>query len=213
MALADGDVWISKFFDEETHLRGDKVDWKAPGWRDVAINRLPPPETLPLPVYAEYKTDTQSDFLNLPPIATGGGGIYVNRALAEVFRHFDLVEGPGENGAIPIQFFLYDRTTPVEADYYALLYGGQRKDGLIPEESKGLREDKLTTNPRAKWHLMNIKDGDIAVRSTVRSGADFWGDTNLMSALFLSDRLVQALTDAGARKYFNPIRCRVIEFN
>jgi hypothetical protein len=211
--LAEGDVWISKFFDDETHLRGDKVDWKAPGWRDVAAKRLPPPETLPLPVYAEYKTDTARDFLNLPPIAKGGGGVYVNRALADVFRRFDLVNGPGTGGAVPIQFFLYDRITPVEADYFALIKGGPRIDGVIPEESSGLEESKLTTDILTKWRLLKVKDGDIAVRSAVRSGPDLWFDTKLLSAVFLSDRLVQALTDAGARKYFNPIRCRVVEFN
>lgn len=53
--MAKGDVWISEFFSDSEYVRGDHVDWTAPGWRDIAKKRLPPPETLPLPVYAEYK--------------------------------------------------------------------------------------------------------------------------------------------------------------
>jgi hypothetical protein len=59
--------------------------------------------------------------------------------------------------------------------------------------------------------LSEIKDGDIAVRATVREGSDFWFDQKLQSGVFMSDRLVQALKDTGLAQHFSPIRCRVVE--
>ena len=38
--MAEGDVWISKFFSDSNYVRGGKVDWDTPGWREVA--HLPP---------------------------------------------------------------------------------------------------------------------------------------------------------------------------
>ena len=113
----------------------------------------------------------------------------------------------------PIQLFLYDRKTPVRTDYSVLVYGGKKRAGLIPEESKGLRAGKYAPNPPERWILSTINDGDIAVRASVRSGSDFWFDQKLQSGVFMSDRLVQALRDAGFAEHFNPIRCRVVDMN
>ncbi|MDZ4065291.1 MAG: hypothetical protein U1E06_00305 [Tabrizicola sp.] len=137
----------------------------------------------------------------------------MNRALAKVFQRFDLAKDPEEGGVVPIQFFLYDRTTPVEADYFTLVYGGQRRDEVIPDESKGLRVPKYASNPPSRWLLSTIKDGDIAVRPTARSGPDIWFDTRLHSEVFISNRLVQALEDSGFAKHFQFIRCRVVEWH
>lgn len=206
--MAEGDIWISHFFSDSMYVYGVTVDWDAPGWREVAQKRPPPPETLPLPVYAELRDDTLQD---LPPVFQGGGGINVCPALADVFRRFDLVEGGDSKGGVfPIQLFLSDRKTRVRTDYSVLVYGG-KKAGLIPEESKGLRAGKYAPNPPERWILSTISDGDIALRASVRSGSDFWFDQKLQSGVFMSDRLVQALRDAGFAEHFNPIRCRVIE--
>lgn len=209
--LAEGDVWISGFFSDSTYVHGVKVDWDSAGWREVAQKRHPPPETLPLPVYAEYQDDTLQD---LPPVFQGGGGVNVCPAMADVFRQFDLVaDGDGKGGVFPIQLFLYDRKTPVRTDYSVLVYGGFKLGSLIPEESKGLRAGKYASDPPQRWMLSKIGDGDIAVCASVRSGSDIWFDPKLQSAVFMSDRLVHALKDAGFAKYFNPIRCRVIEIH
>lgn len=207
--MADGDVWISKFFSDSTYVRGGKVDWDAPGWRDVKEKRQPPPETLPLPVYADEKYET---YETLPPVFVGGGGgVSVCAAMADVFRRFDLVEaGLGKGGVFPVQLYLHDRVTPVRADYSVLVYGGN-KDGLIPEESQGLRTGKYAPKPPTSWMVSEPKDGEIAVSATVRSGSDVWFDQKLSNAVFLSGRLVQALKEAGFAKHFKPIRCRVVE--
>lgn len=209
--MAEGDVWISKFFTDTSYVRGFEVDWDAPGWREISKKRSPPPETLPLPVYAEYRDDTLQD---LPPVFQGGGGVNVCPALADVFRRFNLVEGgDGKGGVFPIQLYLHDRKTPVRTDYSVLVYGGKKEGGLIPEESRGLRAGKYASIPPAHWTLSEIKDGDIAVRATVRSGSDLWFDPKLLSEVFMSDRLVQALQDAGFAQHFKPIRCRVVEYH
>lgn len=207
--MAEGDVWISKFFSDSNYVRGGKVDWDTPGWREVAQKRPPPPDTLPLPVYADEKHET---YENLPPVFVGGGGgVSVCREMADVFRRFDLVEASlGTGGVYPIQLYLHDRVTPVRSDYFVLVYGGN-KDGLIPEESHGLRVGKYASMPPTSWMVSEPKDGDIAVRSSVRSGADLWFDPKLTRAVFMSDRLVQALREAGFAKHFRPVRCRVVE--
>ena len=209
--MAEGDVWISKFFLDSRYVRELTVDWDAPGWREVAQKRSPPPETLPLPAYAVYRDDTLQD---LPPVFCGGGGVNVCPAMADVFRRFDLVAGgPSKGGVFPIQLFLHGQSTPARADYSVLVYGGYKEGGLIPEESKGLRAGKYASNPPERWMLSEIKDGDIAVRAAVREGSDFWFDQKLQSGVFMSDRLVQALKDTGLAQHFSPIRCRVVELH
>lgn len=207
--MSEGDIWISHFFSDSTYVRSGIIDWTAPGWREVAQRLSPPPETLPLPIYADLKGEP---YKSLPPVFQGPGGIHVCPALAEVFQRFVLVEGgPGKGGVFPTQLYLYDRTTPARSDYSVLVYGGKKKHGLIPELSKGLTAGKYTTVPPARWMLSTIKDGDIAVRASARSGADLWFDDKLQSGVFMSDRLVQALKDAGFAKHFKFKRCRVIE--
>lgn len=207
--MAKGDIWISKFFSDSTYVYGVEVDWDSAGWREAAKKQHPPPETLPLPAYAVNRDDTLQ---HLPPVFQGGGGINVCTAMADVFRQFDLVEGGDSKGGVfPIELYLYDRRTPVRTDYSVLVYGGYKEGGLIPEESRGLYAEKYDTHPPQRWILSTISDGDIAVRASVRPGSDLWFDPKLQSGVFLSDRLVQALKDAGFARHFKPIRCRVME--
>jgi hypothetical protein len=68
--MAEGDIWISEFFSDSRYVRSTDVDRTLPGWLDVAARRIPPPETLPLPIYTELKDDM---LRNIPPISKGGG--------------------------------------------------------------------------------------------------------------------------------------------
>lgn len=204
--MAEGDVWISKFFSDMTYVRATEIDRDAPGWGDFKENRTPPPETLPLPIYASYMDETFQEF---PPIFEGAGGTKISPAMAEVFRQFDLGRG---GGIFPIQLYLHDRKTPAQAEYRLLVFR-EEKDGLIPEESQGLRAGKYESNPPTRWMMSEVKNGDIAVRATARLGSDLWFDPQLPFALFMSDRLVQALKEVGFAKHFKPIRCRVVELH
>ncbi|MEO8530741.1 MAG: hypothetical protein ABI459_05935, partial [Deltaproteobacteria bacterium] len=111
--MAEGEVYVSTFFSDTRFIRGGKVDWDAPGWRDIKERRLPPAETYPLSMYADEKRET---YRNLQPAFAGGGGMNVCTPLAEVFRRFNL----GGGGIVPIKIFQFDRVTPVDADYYLI---------------------------------------------------------------------------------------------
>lgn len=202
--MAEGDVWICKLFSSTAYVIGTDIDRSLPGWQVIAEKRLPPPELLPLPVFADHPGDL---FRNLPPVFTGGGGHKVCAALADIFRRFDL--GPG-GGVVPIQLYHFDRTTPGPSGY-SILVVREKKQGLIPEASKGLYAGKNSPKPPTMWGRGDVKDDDIAVRATVRGGSDLWFDPGILDGFFMNDRVVQALKESGFAEYFDPIRCRIVE--
>jgi hypothetical protein len=204
--MAATDVWFDKLDYDSSRIIGTTAVWDEPGWKAIAEGRQPDIEALPLRIYAVYK---DQDYTKLPPFFIGGGGYNVSSALANVLRQFDLGE---ESGLFPLQIYQYDRVTPVKTDHL-LLRARAFKNGLVPTESIGLRTGKFSSQPPKRWFPRSSEDGDVAVGEQVLSGADLWFDEKLDGAMFMSDRLVQALRKAGFGRSFNLFRCRVIAMN
>lgn len=204
--LTGSDIWVSHFFNDSRYIRGGKVDWDAPGWCEIKDRRQPPTDTLPRPMYANAKRE---DYQHLPPAFAAGGGLNVCSPLADVFRRFDL----GTGGVVPIKLFKFDRTTPVDADYF-LLTVVDRKGVFIPSESHNLFVGYRTTTPPEHSAMpLEPKNEDIAVSDDARIGSDMWFDAKLPDALFMSGRLVAALKEVGFARNFNPVKCRVIRLH
>lgn len=200
--LTGSDIWVSRFFNDSRYIRGGKVDWDAPGWREIKERLQPPTDTLPLPMYADERGET---YQRLQPAFAAGGGLNVCAPLADVFRRFDL----GTGGVVPIQLFKFDRATPVDANYF-LLTIIDRKETFLPEQSQNLFVALRTTPPMPGGMPLEPKDGDIAVSEKARIGSDMWFDVKLPNALFMSGRLVAALKEAGFKGIFNPVKCSII---
>ena len=197
------DIWVSRFFGDSRYIRGGKVDWDAPGWREIKERLQPPTDTLPLPMYADERGET---YQRLQPAFAAGGGLNVCAPLADVFRRCDL----GTGGVVPIRLFKFDRATLVEADYF-LLTVVDRKEAFLPGESQNLSDGYSKSGPQTQWSMpLEPMDGDIAVSEKARIGSDMWFDVKLPRALFMSGRLVAALKEVGFAQTFNPVKCRVI---
>jgi hypothetical protein len=153
-------------------------------------------------MYADERGET---YQRLQPAFAAGGGLNVCSPLADVFRHLDL----GTGGVVPIRLFKFDRTTPVDANYF-LLTVIDRKEAFLPEHSQNLFVAMRKTPPMPGRMPLEPKDGDIAVSENARIGSDMWFDVKLPDALFMSSRLVSDLKEAGFLGVFNPVKCRII---
>ena len=203
--MAESEVYVSEFYNDTRYVRGGKVDWNAPGWRDIKERRLPSAETFPLPMCADEKGET---YRGLQPAFQGGGGLNVCVPLAEIFRCFDL----GRAGIVPIKMFQFDRVTPVDAEY-SVISLIESKSALLPGESKNIKPMMYEPDPPTRWMTIGASDGDIAVSASALAGADLWFDAKLPRRLFLSGGLTDALVQAGFAEVFDPIKCRVVPFH
>ena len=206
--MAEGEVYISHFFSDTRFIRGGKVDWDAPGWREIKEKRRPSQAALPLSVFAGEKRET---FQNLPAAFTaGGGGLNVSKKLAEVLQRHDL----GEGGVVPTKLYQFEQTSPVDGDFYmVMLFLFEKKVTLMPRESRNIKPMMYEPDPPTRWMTLGVSDGDVAVSASAQGGVDMWFDPTLPIMLFMSGRLVDALTQAGFADVFNPIKCRVVPFH
>lgn len=143
----------------------------------------------------------ESDY-KLPDLFYAYGFWVVTKAAADVLRQFEL----GGGGLHPVKMFKKDRVTPIEGEFLCINFGN-RKQGLLPEHSLGLR--KAAGSPQ--WRMPFVtKDGDIALSSGVLTGPDIWIDPLARSSIFFSDGLGKALKKAKASKGFSLKKCRII---
>lgn len=115
----------------------------------------------------------------------------------------------GRTGIRPVPIFQRDRITPVPGRFFCLNIA-ETKSALAPEASAGLRR-----NPYAKVAAFNppfvMTEGAIAVGASALQGVELWLDPALQSSFFVSNRLGQALADAGMAEAFRLHSCRISE--
>ncbi len=206
--VADEDVYIGKFPSDGRHVKSGKIDWDSPGWRKIKNQQMPPPETLPLPIYAGERMQR---FERLPP-AFIASAFLACRPLADVFRQFDL----GNGYVVPVQLYRFAKVTPetpemevVDVDYHYVRLS-QKKQCFLPAESTQVRPYRYDGGADARWSALDIKDNDIAVSAAALEGADLWHDPILPSELFLKGHVMKTLTKAGYGKVYRYIKCRIL---
>jgi hypothetical protein len=159
-----------------------------------------PPERFPNEFYVD---EPGQKIRKLPDLANAGGFWTVSTAVADVLRAFDL----GRSSLYPTRTFRYDRKTPLEGEYFCLNFG-ETKSAFLPEQSHGARKPHANQDI---WKLpLAPKDGDIAVDQAALSGPDLWIDPRVRKAIFLSNRLVDALKAAKLARNFGLFRCRIV---
>lgn len=203
--MSTEEVWVSNFSNDSTIVRATDIDRNEPGWNITFETHAPPPEDVPLNLYATYKNAKLND---LPPIFTGDGGDKFSEPVAKILKQFNL----GKGFLAPVRLYLHDRTTPIDKSYF--VYGPyERKDGsFIPELSKDIRTSsfKKFQTPN-EWKMpWELKDGDIAVLESALEGSDIWLDRTLFGSSFLRGNVVAALQQAGYGKIFKAKKCRVV---
>lgn len=138
----------------------------------------------------------------LPHLFTNGFW-FVSSEAAEVLRRFDL----GDCKLHPVEVLMEDRNTPLPGSYFVLDFDSW-KDVFLPDQSPDVAMMRGSKHRRSPH--FSTKDDAAALSREALSGADIWWNENVIGTFFLSDRLVQALREAGVDKPFSLRRCRII---
>src|SRR5258708_7824860 len=133
-------------------------------------------------------------FANLFP---GGkwqsGFLAVKGKVAEVLSQFDFGAG---GGLVPYTIYEADEKTPLPGPFYIVNFGPW-KDCFLPDAST--KVEKLGVHHQTgltHWSLSYLKDGDVAVSPAALAGSDLWMCPGVNSRIFMSNRVVEALTTA-----------------
>ena len=141
----------------------------------------------------------------LPHLFYANGYCCISDLARPIIESADL----GRTRIRPVPILQRDRITPVVGRFFCLNIA-ETKSALAPETSAGLRH-----NPYAKVAAFNppfvMTEGAIAVGASALQGVELWLDPALQSSFFVSNRLGQALADAGMAEAFRLHSCRVSE--
>ena len=161
-----------------------------------------PRERFPTDNYPRKDDDQGAHRKRIPQIFCNGF-IFVSKESADVLRHFDL----GKGALYPTRLWYPDRVTPVSGEYFYLSHGN-RKNAFLPERSPNARK---VYKSQDLWTLMpNPEDDQLAFSDIALEGPDVWWDERIMLYFFFSDRLAQALEQAGVARDWHLLRCPVL---
>ena len=161
-----------------------------------------PREHFPTDNYPRKNDDEGAHRKRIPQIFSNGF-IFVSKESANVLRHFDL----GEGALYPVRLWHPDRVTPVPGEYFYLSQGN-RKNAFLPEHSPNAR--KIYRDRDLWWPVPNPEDDQLVFSIASLDGPDVWWDDRIMSYFFISDRLAQALLQAGIARDWQLLRCPVV---
>ncbi|WP_136660301.1 hypothetical protein [Nitratireductor sp. XY-223] len=205
--MTEPTVWVSRAMMDSTLIKpfimdvleADKekaVETIRLAEKGVAVER----DRYPLKMWVSYPDRWEE---NLPYIFTAGGFWTVSQELADVLQQFGL----GSTRLYPTELFQHDRVTPIEGTYFCLAFGEQ-KACFEPDASPRAR--KIYPD-KDLWKMsLAPKDDDLALTHNALLGVDLWIDPRVRNAIFLSDRLVEALKAATLTKRLGLRRCRVL---
>lgn len=128
---------------------------------------------------------------------------FVSSEAADVLRRFDL----GGCKLHPVDVLMEDRKTPLPGSSFILDFDSW-KDVFLPNQSPNVA--MMTGSKTRRMPHLSTADDAAALSTDALHGTDIWWNPLLLGAVFLSDRLVQALRAAGVDKPFSLRRCRIV---
>ncbi len=139
----------------------------------------------------------------------GAGFFIVSQQCADVLMRFDL----GHGGFAPVEIYQGNRKSLAAAGPLYILYFGCQKQAFVPEASNtAVFISKTPVRGGYMRHSgFDIADNDYALAPKVLEGPDLWVDLTVRSSFFMSNRLTEALMEAGLAKNMFLTRCRVVE--
>lgn len=149
-------------------------------------------------------TDPKTQVDTLPDVFVAGDYVGVSEAAAAALRCDDL----GACSLFPVAAFQADGTTDITGQFFLVNYGNVKSGGFLPGASKDVREDPFRPDvwsPR-QW----LKDGHLAVSSSVLQGPGIWVDDRLEKAFFLSGEIVRALRKVSNFPKLQLRKCSII---
>lgn len=136
----------------------------------------------------------------LPPVILFGW-VALHRDVAAVFSRFD----PGQGRLHPIRLIDNDRRKVISEDY-SILTPGNAADTLDLDRSTSVKRQQFL-DKQFYIHETVPKPGTFVLRPGFGMGPDFWVDSRVFNAFFLSDRLVAALAAEKLDRHFGLRRC------
>ncbi|MCZ8133478.1 MAG: hypothetical protein O9248_00380 [Rhodobacteraceae bacterium] len=186
------------------HVDGD---WRVRGLVSDALGSGAsslPKEQVPDYIFFDLYDLRASYKDNLPDLFMITGGVYV---VSERFRNLLMAHELGASEFHEVPLYEYDKSTrrPGRWFFFSVI---EKKPTLVPEKSIGIKE----TSARGVYAPEMVARDVLAVRAASAQGADIWQDPNLYFRLFLTDRLKQAIKEAGIKVRHMPMRkCVVVD--
>lgn len=132
-----------------------------------------------------------------------GGGLVLNQACADILKQFNM----GENSLTPLQIFDLETQKLMSDEVFYFLNICERRKFLYEPENNVL----LSVYARFEHGLMYKMEksgGDAIVKNkALDCDVDLWHDQQLFLSIFMSDRLHNALDEAGFREAWRPLSC------
>lgn len=134
------------------------------------------------------------------------GYVLVSDRMADVLNRFDL----GRSRLVPLKaIYARDRRTPLPGRYFLFNFG-EDKTAFDPEPSRpDTNRQVMQGVPIWTLKLEEARDDAVVLNSAAADGPDFWLDPTTPLSFYLSDRLMQALKDAGLAWPWSAKRCRI----
>lgn len=152
-----------------------------------------------------YTVEDENAHKKNPKHVFSFGFTVISEECAQVLRRFDL----GQGALVPVRLWRQDRTTRIPGEFFYLTHGN-RKAGFLHEHSPKAREwpggGSSVWSPRP-----NPVDDQMFYSREALEGVDLWCDDLTYRGVMVSDRLAQALNEAGVAKDWLLLRCPVIE--
>jgi hypothetical protein len=139
-----------------------------------------------------------------------GVGYIVDERVAEVLSDFDI--GPG--GMFPYPIYQADEETRI-TDRWQMLGLGAQKRSFQGDLSKHEFVECLVDGKGERDSIYMIgapvEDDVLVASSAALQGADLWMEPELLDMFGFSDRLAQALKEAGLARWFDLQRARIVD--
>jgi hypothetical protein len=193
-------VEMENFIDLDFSIQRPKIDYSREAVSNEVIERSKAPD------YIFFSPKVPAGLKNKLPdwFTIRGHLMIISERFHELLSNFAL--GATQMFEVP----LYDSDEKTQRPgHWFILHVAAKKTTLIPEKSENI-EPSGPESP--KWARKYGAMSDIlAVRAESADGEDLWVDPNFRRRLFLTDRLVSAITSAKI-KIRNPAfsECRVI---
>ena len=126
--------------------------------------------------------------------------LFVSEQLRDLLQGFDL----GEIHFRHVKLYVNDeQQIPGNPDYYYVNIT-ETKKSFAYKESTGIR-------PAPRYYSFNCRESKIVVKRSEVGGVDLWMEPLLHGAIFMSDRLYQALRNSGLVERVKFLKCVMAE--
>ncbi|MBH0095337.1 hypothetical protein I6E61_02940 [Psychrobacter sp. NZS113] len=155
----------------------------------------------------------ESSDTKLPPSSeyifkVRSGGVVFTQACAQLLQQFRL----GESTLTPVQIYDLETQQLCSEETFYFLNLCERREYLRDLESDGLLVSFMTDEKAVQYSVRgDIKSGQLLVDQSVQNcELDLWHDPLLMSYVFVSDALHDALVQANMDSQWEMVSCQLV---